>query len=433
MKHLKTLFLLLALGIFSTTSYASPTPCGCVQLDDVLPSNSTFFYGANGLTFNAGFGFNSPCGDPFTVTFDWNFGDGNTQSTTSTQASFTTVNPQSNINHNYANGGSYYVCVTVTFTNNWTTCVRTFCEWVTIVDPCDLVADFHPLVYDPKVRFIDISRANEDTRIVAQEWTIDGKTFNGNFVDYVFGSPGTYDACLTVTAINEETGQCCIDSICKTVTISSPPAPCELDPGFSFSCFTDDCIFKFSGGSGSSNRNIISWFWDFGDGRTGTGQNIFHTYTNPGQYEVCLTIVGENGDECCYEKFCRTITFNCNGIDLTTLPACDQGQSSGGGNSPSNRVKEESNIQEQTPRRLNVFPNPSSGNFNFEIETEKEEKVTIEIIDATGKRSVLENNVTLSKGLSNRVLSIGERPSGVYTISIVGENFRETKSIVINR
>ncbi len=432
MKHLKSLLLLVLFGTLSMNIYAEP--CGCDQFDAQLPNSSAYLYGTNGLTFNAGLGFSSPCGDPFTVTFDWNFGDGNTQTTTSTQPSFTTVHPQSNISHTYAAGGSYYVCVTVTFSNNWQSCQKTFCEWVTIVDPCNLEADFQPLVYDPKVRFIDISRANEDTKVVAQEWTIDGRKFNGKFVDYVFGEPGTYEACLTVTAINEETGQCCIDSICKTVTITAPSAPCELDPSFSFSCFTDDCIFKFSGGSGSSNRNIISWYWDFGDGTTGTGQSLFHTYTNPGQYEICLTIVGEDGGECCYEKVCRTITFDCQGIDLLSLPACDQGQGSGnGGGSPSNRIREGSSLEDTPKTKLNVFPNPSSGNFNFEIETDKVQNVTIELIDVSGKRSILESNVTLLEGVSNRLLSVGDRPSGVYTISIVGENFRETKSIVINR
>ena len=33
-----------------------------------------------------------------------------------------------------------------------------------------------------------------------------------------------------------------------------------------------------------------SWDWDFGDGQTGTGENVSHTYSNEGTYDVTLTV-----------------------------------------------------------------------------------------------------------------------------------------------
>jgi len=41
-----------------------------------------------------------------------------------------------------------------------------------------------------------------------------------------------------------------------------------------------------------SDGNISSWLWHFGDGSTSTLQNPTHSYTNPGNYSVSLTVSG---------------------------------------------------------------------------------------------------------------------------------------------
>ena len=41
-----------------------------------------------------------------------------------------------------------------------------------------------------------------------------------------------------------------------------------------------------------STGSITSWKWDFGDGSTSTMQNPSHTYTDPGNYTVSLTVTG---------------------------------------------------------------------------------------------------------------------------------------------
>lgn len=46
-----------------------------------------------------------------------------------------------------------------------------------------------------------------------------------------------------------------------------------------------------------SNGNIVSWKWDFGDGETSEKKEDTHEYSEPGIYNVCLTIeTEENGD-----------------------------------------------------------------------------------------------------------------------------------------
>jgi PKD repeat protein len=45
----------------------------------------------------------------------------------------------------------------------------------------------------------------------------------------------------------------------------------------------------------TSDGEIVSYHWDFGDGHMGDGQNPTHTYDEPGGYLVCLTIEDNQG------------------------------------------------------------------------------------------------------------------------------------------
>ena len=44
-----------------------------------------------------------------------------------------------------------------------------------------------------------------------------------------------------------------------------------------------------------SGQQIQSYQWNFGDGQTGSGQNVTHTYANAGNYSVTLTVSCGNG------------------------------------------------------------------------------------------------------------------------------------------
>lgn len=39
---------------------------------------------------------------------------------------------------------------------------------------------------------------------------------------------------------------------------------------------------------------LVSWVWDFGDGKTGSGRNITHVYDRPGVFKVRLTVTDKN-------------------------------------------------------------------------------------------------------------------------------------------
>ena len=46
-----------------------------------------------------------------------------------------------------------------------------------------------------------------------------------------------------------------------------------------------------------SNGRPTGWSWDFGDGGTSSQQNPKHTYDEPGDYKVTLTVGNENGSD----------------------------------------------------------------------------------------------------------------------------------------
>jgi PKD repeat protein len=47
---------------------------------------------------------------------------------------------------------------------------------------------------------------------------------------------------------------------------------------------------NFDASGSSDNVGIVSYEWNFGDGKTGTGRTIVYTYTKPGTYIVTLTV-----------------------------------------------------------------------------------------------------------------------------------------------
>ncbi|NIP35389.1 MAG: PKD domain-containing protein, partial [Thermoplasmata archaeon] len=41
---------------------------------------------------------------------------------------------------------------------------------------------------------------------------------------------------------------------------------------------------------------VVGWNWDFGDGYRMTGEQVEHSFYNPGTYQVTLTVVDQMGE-----------------------------------------------------------------------------------------------------------------------------------------
>jgi PKD repeat protein len=50
----------------------------------------------------------------------------------------------------------------------------------------------------------------------------------------------------------------------------------------------------FTSESTDPGTSIVAWDWDFGDDTTGSGEEVTHTYTEPGEYTVTLTVTDDD-------------------------------------------------------------------------------------------------------------------------------------------
>ena len=88
-------------------------------------------------------------------------------------------------------------------------------------------------------------------------------------------------------------------SIVTTVGAQTTPATTEVvvyrQPTPSFNA-TSVCQGETTNFEGiATGTNVANYDWDFGDGSSGSGQNVSHTYAEAGTYQATLTVTAEGG------------------------------------------------------------------------------------------------------------------------------------------
>jgi PKD repeat protein len=142
----------------------------------------------------------------------------------------------------------------------------------------------------------------------------DGSTGTGQNPTHSYNSTGPFYVCLTVS--NTFLG--CTATSCDTVG-TNMGSGCDSY----FYSYLDSINYLTQNFYGSSNSNVTSWFWDFGDGNYSTLQNPSHTYQDTGWYNVCLTVNNCNSAYCEYVYISDVNTGNCSAYFLwntTTNP-----------------------------------------------------------------------------------------------------------------
>ncbi|HUM64867.1 MAG TPA: PKD domain-containing protein, partial [Chitinophagaceae bacterium] len=181
------------------------------------------------------------------------------------------------------------------------------------------------------VRFSDISTGNPTD----WNWEFSNGTLSSvKDPTVTFSAPGVYSVKLVVRNANG------IDQIERIDYITVYPSPIA---NFSAN-ITLGCVpvkVDFTDRSTSSEGNITSWEWDFGDGGTSTQQNPSHTYTNTGFYTVTLVVTSSNGCKRTISRgrFIRVVDGVSTDFNFTLSRSCTapvivnfRNQSSGPGN-----------------------------------------------------------------------------------------------------
>src|SRR5262249_45899045 len=128
--------------------------------------------------------------------------------------------------------------------------------------------------------------------IVSFAWSFgDGSSGSGRTMTHTFTSANSFSITLTETndrGLSASTTQSVPvgSAALPTPTFtSSPQAPAVNEPVF----------FNASASTAGAGHTISAYRWSFGDGATGSGQTVSHSYSAAGSYIVQLTITDEAG------------------------------------------------------------------------------------------------------------------------------------------
>ncbi len=216
----------------------------------------------------------------YIVTWEWIFGDGNSE--------IVTFPGNPHVSHQYTGAGTYNVTLNITTSGG---CENSVIRQVTVI-PGPVANFIHTSAcMDTPVSFTDLSQTNGGGNITGWYWNF-GDPLSGinntsvlQNPSHTYAQPGTYQISLIVT-----TGNSCSDTATSTVTIA--PAP-SVDFVFNSSCAGDTTLFTSSGLV--DPLSTLSWYWDFGDGSTSADPDPGHIYLSHGIYYVSLTITDTAG------------------------------------------------------------------------------------------------------------------------------------------
>jgi PKD repeat protein len=217
------------------------------------------------------------------VSYAWNFGDGETDSGVTTD-------------HEYELPGTYNVVLTITDRRGAVTRSEPVSITVQGGEPPTASFTMSPVSASTGERVFfnaSASTAGVGRQIEKYEWNLGTSTgeAEGVIVSKVYDVEGIFTITLTVT---DDVGQTGTSSQQLTVGAGGPGG---VSASFTFSP-TDPvpgATVFFDASSSSSPRDITEYKWSFGDGDSGSGRTVSHTFDDPGTYVVTLTIEDSSG------------------------------------------------------------------------------------------------------------------------------------------
>lgn len=170
----------------------------CNEEDDSEPDTCFADFTFNQAGFDADFFDASQYNGSGTLAYSWAFGDGNSSSV---------QNPI----HTYGASGTYNACLTI---NDGASCNDTKCDSLTIIDSCK--ANFTYTTQGFSVGFQNTSLYFVQGVTPSYLWDFgDGNTSTDSAPSHIYGAPGAYTVCLT---ISDE--RACSDQYCQDITIT---------------------------------------------------------------------------------------------------------------------------------------------------------------------------------------------------------------------
>ncbi len=205
----------------------------------------------------------------------WDFGDGNTST-------------KPNICHTYSDPGTYTIMLKAFG------CGFDSIQQEVVIHPSPETEFTHNFIACPgePVNFDNLTIGAS-----SYQWDFgDGNTSTLNNPSHVYVDSDTYQISLLATSIDG-----CQNSTSGSITVLVPPVA-------DFSISTDSiCSGEVIGFANNSNSNILTCFWDFGDGSTSNQCDPFHSYDTAGSFNITLVVSDNNN---CRDTTRQTISVS---------------------------------------------------------------------------------------------------------------------------
>lgn len=235
-------------------------------------------------------------GSGVTASWQWDFGDNN---------SSTSQSPM----HTYSAAGNYRVCLIYTLSGQGQViCSDTTCLPVRVGNtppPGQCRANFqHRVRRNGWVQFAALLRPNSsNTSTTSVMWNYgDGTGWNDTMMvtRHQFAQTGVYTVCLAMSYQPSPMGPVCTDTVCRRIrVVVGNPSPCVAQ--FTHRQTAAGVSHFWALRANNPAAANFTYSWDFGDGNTGSGRRVQHTYAQNGTYNVCLIVDcgGGNADTTC--------------------------------------------------------------------------------------------------------------------------------------
>jgi PKD repeat protein len=222
------------------------------------------------------------------VSYDWDFGDGNAETTTDDSTTYTYGSP----------AGSYIVEVTVTDDDGATASCSTTVEVQELVAnevPTAVCNGPYEGIVGEDVTFDATGSEDTDGTIVSYDWDFGdstGQTTTDETVDYAYEEAGEYTVVLTVTDDAGDTATCETTATIEEAN-EAPELDCSLLPTSAVVDFPVTLEVE-----ATDDVEVVEYVWDFGDGNghTTTDAETEHTYTAEGTYAIIVHVSDEEGE-----------------------------------------------------------------------------------------------------------------------------------------
>ena len=219
------------------------------------------------------------------MSYNWNFGDGNT---------VTGIDPS----HIFDIAGTYDVTLTI-IDDDGASDIETI--QITVSDDlsnqlptatfsANPLSGIAPLTVD----FDASASSDPDGSITSYNWSFDDGSSDASInPSHIFNSAGTYEITLTVIDDDNASDVEVIQiTVSDSVSNQLPTAAFTADPLSGIAPLT---VNFDASTSTDADGTIMSYNWNFGDGNTVTGIDPSHIFDIAGTYDVTLTIIDDDG------------------------------------------------------------------------------------------------------------------------------------------